>query len=168
MTTPSITPEPGDFELVEAEVSLSCGKRVTVREMTLRQRDLVAAQLRDLSADEDLQRFLEPFFAEPAEGGKKDVEVDVATLVKMAAARIGDGALTRFLVTATLDTPENRKADLFDGLSAEEWALDNIRLRDETALLRAWTDANDVGKYLGNLLGLLSLGARVQKKGAEA
>lgn len=162
MTTP-MGPAPADFELVERRVKLTCGKEAVVHEMTLRQRDRVAAQLQDLSSDEDVKRLVEPFLAKGEEGAPAgEISVDVVSLVRAVAARVGDGALTRFLVTAVLDAPENR--ELFAGASAEEWALDNLRLRDETNLLSAFKDCNDLGKYMGNLLGLLSLGAEVRKQ----
>lgn len=168
MTTTPPGPAPGDFELNERTVTLSSGRVVIVREMTLRQRDAVASQLSDLSADEDLQAFAAPFLRqEPGEGASADVEIDFTALVKLASSRLGDGALTRFLATAVLDSPENREAGLFAGEKPDEWALDNLRLRDETALLQAWKECNDLGKYLGNLLGLLSLGASVKKSRAE-
>lgn len=158
MTTPP-SPAAGDFELFERTVKLSSGKEVLVREMTLRQRDAISQMVSDLASDQDLEAVMRPLLAERTEG--EETAIEVVPILRSFAARVGDGALTRFLAAAVLSSPENR--DLYaSSASAEEWALDNVRLRDETALLAAWTACNDVAAYLGNLWGLVGAAARLR------
>ena len=157
-------PNPSDFELKSVTVKLSSGKEVLVQEMTLRQRDIVTMQLQDLASDSDIRKIVEPMLSTKNavdDGATTDVEIDVISLIRAVSARIGDGALTRLLSAAVLNTPENRP--LFGTLTPEEWALDGIRLSDETRMFDAFKSCNDLGKYLGNLMGLLSLGVEVRK-----
>jgi hypothetical protein len=150
-----LTPAPGDYEMRVLDVRVR-GGTLRVSELTLRQRDRVSAMLGELASDAEVEAM---FSALAGRKEGEEVSVDVVPFVRGVSAKVGTGALTRFLAAA-VDLPENRAA--FGGLSAEEWVLDNVVLSDEVRLLEALGRVNDLAAYLGNLFRTALTAARLR------
>jgi len=169
--------KPSDLDLFERTVILRNGASLVVREFTMRQRDKLAELVNEVG-DEQVREIVNAFLGpDPTEVSKltddaarealaeREVEIDVVAAIELAAGKIGDGVLSRFLAAA-IDNPDNR--DKWEGSSATDYVLDYVHLSDEAKLYEGIAGVNDLIGYLGNLFRLLpTAGGKIEAKGSE-